>query len=292
MKRCLRCDRSFDAEAWSCPGCGFTPDMVGGLPTFAATLALPEIGFDPSRFRALAEAEQRHFWFQARTALILWALRRHFPRAQSFLEVGCGTGNFLCALARESRIPRLEGAEAHVSGLAFAAARLPGARLLQMDARRIPYRDEFDVVAAFDVIEHIEEDDRVIGEMYAACRPGGGIVMTVPQHPWLWSYRDEFARHRRRYRRGELLSRMAAAGFERAWASSFVTLLLPLMAWSRFRQKASRGFEASRELAVGGLTNRVLGAVMALERRLILAGVRMPFGGSLLVVAHKPGPQA
>jgi SAM-dependent methyltransferase len=174
------------------------------------------------------------------------------------------------------------GTEYHAQGLEFAARRVPAARLMQMDARRIPFREEFDVVGAFDVIEHIEEDEEVLRGMHAACRPGGGVMITVPQHPWLWSARDEIAQHRRRYRRRELLAKLAAAGFRRPWATSFVSLLLPLMALSRRRKEVK-----SAELEVGRAANRLLGAVMGLERGLIRAGLPLPAGGSLLVVAHK-----
>jgi SAM-dependent methyltransferase len=249
---------------------------------------LAEIGFDASRFEALAAVEQGHFWFRSRAQLVVWALRRHFPGAHSLLEIGCGTGNVLALIRESSPLLRIVGAEAHAEGLALAARRVPGAELLQMDARRIPYRDEFDVVGAFDVIEHVEEDEDVLRGMFAACRAGGGVLITVPQHPWLWSYRDEFARHRRRYRRAELLRKLAAAGFVRPWSSSFVTLLLPLMALSRLRQRAPEGFDPSGELRVGRAANSVLGAVMRLERGLIYAGFSLPLGGSLLAVAHKP----
>ena len=278
MKRCLRCEARYDAPGWRCPGCGFEPEAVQAA----------DIRYDASRFEVLAGLEREHFWFTARSRLIVWALRKHFPHAQSLLEIGCGTGNVLGAIAEAAPALRVAGSEAHASALALARSRAPGAMLLQMDARRIPYRDEFDVIGAFDVLEHIEEDDCVLREMFEACRAGGGAIITVPQHPWLWSYRDEFAHHVRRYRRAELLRKVRAAGFEGIWASSFVTALLPLMALSRLRQKSPRGFDAASELRVGRVANRALGAVMALERRLVQAGLTLPAGGSLLVIAHKP----
>ena len=128
--------------------------------------------------------------------------------------------------------------------------------------------------------------------MFAACRPGGGIVLTVPQHEWLWSYRDVYAKHQRRYRRKDLLAKIAGAGFERTWTTSFVTLLLPTMAASRAGQRLPEGFDPARELRVSRVANRVLGAVMAAERRMIAAGLSLPVGGSLLAVAHKPGRSA
>lgn len=288
MKLCLQCECRFEAQGWRCPECGFAPDVVAGFPAFAAGLVADDIGYDASRFQVLAELENDHFWFQSRTKLIVWGLRRHFPRAQSLLEIGCGTGNVLAAIAQRTSLPRVAGSEVHAAGLAFAARRAARAELLQMDARRIPFRDEFDVVGAFDVIEHIAEDEQVLREMFAACRPGGGILLTVPQHEWLWSYRDEFARHRRRYDRQGLLGKLAAAGFERVWTTSFVTLLLPLMALSRRAQRRPEAFDLSREFDVGRAANRLLGAVMALERRLIFAGLSLPLGGSLLAIARKP----
>ena len=287
MKRCLRCERRFDAAGWRCPGCGFEPQAVLGFPAFAAALEPADIGYDEARFEVLARLEREHFWFTARARLIVWAMRTHFPRAQSLLEIGCGTGNVLGSISEATPGLRLQGSEAHASALAFARSRVPRATLLQMDARRIPYRDEFDVVGAFDVIEHIEDDERVLREMYASCRSGGGVIVTVPQHPWLWSYRDEFARHVRRYSRRDLMRKLRAAGFERLWTTSFVTALLPLMALSRLGQRAPQRFDASSELQVGRAANRLLGAVMALERRLIQAGLSFPAGGSLLAVARK-----
>jgi len=287
MKRCLRCERRFDLPGWRCPACGFAPGTILGLPAFAVGLAAGDIGYDAWRFELLDGLENEHFWFRSRSRLIVWALRRHFPRAQSLLEIGCGTGSVLASIAEAAAVPRLAGSEAHAAALAFAARRAAGAELLQMDARRIPYREEFDVVGAFDVIEHIEDDAQVLREMFATCRRGGGVMVSVPQHPWLWSGRDVAARHRRRYTRSELLGKLAAAGFARPWTTSFVTLLLPLLYASR-RARPGAAAPASAELQVAPALNAVLGAILDVERALIRLGVRWPMGGSLLAVAHKP----
>jgi SAM-dependent methyltransferase len=288
VKRCLSCDERFDTVEWRCPRCGYAPEMRSGFPAFAGELAGAAIAYDASRFAALARVEDRHFWFTARNTLIAWALRNYFPRARSFLEVGCGTGNVLGALSAALPGLALEGGEAHASALALARPRAPAARLSQMDARNIPYVEEFDVVAAFDVIEHVEDDAAVLAQMFAACRRGGGILLTVPQHAWLWSHRDEFAGHRRRYARSTLLARLAAAGFVRPWTTSFMSLLLPLMVLARLAQRNAQGFDPDRELALTRSANRLLGAAMTIERFAIRCGVSFPAGGSLLAVAHKP----
>src|SRR4029077_3610296 len=145
-----------------------------------------------------------------------------FSYAQTFLEVGCGTGFVLTGVRRQFPSVQVAGTDIFTEGLAFARQRLPCVELFQMDARRIPFEAEFDVIGAFDVLEHIEEDEQALGELFRCCRPGGGIVITVPQHRFLWSAADEYAYHKRRYSRRELISKVRMAGFEILRVTSFV----------------------------------------------------------------------
>lgn len=290
MRRCLRCEAIYEGADWHCPRCGAEPARVAGFPAFAPELARGAEGFDPAHFRELARLEADNFWFRARNRLILWALARFFPGARSLLEVGCGTGFVLAGIAQAAPRLALTGSEAAAEGLAFAAARVPGATLVQMDARRIPYRAEFDVVGAFDVIEHVADDRAILAELGAALAPGGGLLLTVPQHPGLWSEYDVRAGHVRRYRARELAGRVAGAGFEIVRMTSFVTLLLPLMALSRLLKRSPKAdYDPLAELRIAPWANRALEAVLGLERALISAGASLPAGGSLLVVARRPG---
>ena len=288
MKRCLRCEASFPGEEWRCTACGYAPPVLDGFPAFAPEIAHTAEGFDPALFGELARLEARNFWFQSRNRLIAWALRRYFARAQSLLEIGCGTGFVMAGIAGALPGIKIAASEAHVSGLRFAAQRVPGAHLMQMDARAVPFAAEFDVVAAFDVIEHIEDDRAVLREMHRAARPGGGILLTVPQHPWLWSEFDARARHVRRYTARDLREKVLSAGFEIVRMTAFVSLPLPLMMLSRLRPRApGSDYDALAELRLAGWLNATLGAVLACERGLIRAGLGLPAGGSLLVVARR-----
>lgn len=274
---------------WRCPQCGYQPAQIGGFPAFAPELTQGASGYDPAHFPELARLEAGNFWFRARNGLIAWAIGRYFAGARSFFEVGCGTGFVLSGIAAAFPSLKLAGSEASAQGLAFAAARAPGARLMQMDARRIPFRDEFDVVGAFDVIEHIEDDRAVLAELRAAAAPRGGVIVTVPQHPSLWSEYDVRAGHLRRYRRDELRARMLEAGLEIVRITSFVTVLLPLMWLSRLAQRRPRGaYDPLAELRVAPWINWPLEQALAVERLLIRSGVSLPVGGSLLVVARRP----
>jgi len=190
---------------WRCMSCGRAVEHRCGVPCLAPELIGSRSGFDPGFFQDLLRIEAANFWFLNRGRLILRLLDEHFPASRSLLEIGCGTGSVLGAIQEHRPELCLIGSELHPEGIAIAGRRLgQGVTLLQFDARAIPAREEFDVVGAFDVIEHIPEDETVLRAMRTCLRPGGGAIVTVPQHPWLWSPFDDAAHHCRRYRRGEL----------------------------------------------------------------------------------------
>ena len=291
MKVCPGCGFGFERAGWECPRCGRAPAVIGGFLSFAPYLAQDGgAGFRPEYFAQLASLEARNFWFRARNRLIVWGLRRYFPQARSFLEIGCGTGFVLSGIAAELPALKLSASEFHASGLRFAAGRVAAAEFFQMDARHIPFCEEFDVIGAFDVLEHVQEDETVLAAMFKAARPGGGVILTVPQHPALWSRQDEYACHVRRYTVAELKIKVERAGFVVARTSSFVSLLFPLMLMVRFvKRQPARQFDPLDELRITGRTNAVLERLLDFERALIRLGVSFPFGGSLLTVARKAG---
>jgi SAM-dependent methyltransferase len=276
---------------WRCPACGSPTESRNGFPLLAPELADKDVGMDPDSFAFLAEAETRHFWFRLRNKLIVGLVRQYFPNAKSYLEVGCGNGAVMGAVAAEREWTRLTGSELHPSALRFSRDRLPGSvELIQMDARRIPFADTFDIVGAFDVVEHIEEDETVLAELTKAVRPGGGVLVAVPQHPLLWSGADDAAYHVRRYRRGELEAKMSKAGLNVIRSTSYVSLLLPLMLLSRAVDRSRHGDTSSivrREFEISPFLNRILGSVTAAEVGATLAGFSWPAGGSRIVVATR-----
>lgn len=288
MKRCLKCDAAFAGADWTCPACGFAPASVKGCLAFASELAGGGEGYQDSYFAELARLEAANFWFLARNQLILWALQKHFKNTQNFLEIGCGTGFVLSGIAQVLPQISLSGSEISTHGLAHATQRIPQANFFQMDARAIPFGAEFDTIGAFDVIEHINEDEAVLAQISCALRPGGGMLLTVPQHKFLWSQVDEHAFHVRRYHAPELRTKIERAGFKVLTMTSFVSLLLPLMFISRLaRRKTQQNFDVLAELRLNSATNFALKSALDFERVLIRAGVRFPFGGSLLVAAQK-----
>lgn len=288
MKICCHCASHHESSLPTCPFCGQTDAVIDGFPAFAPDMAAQGGGFRPESFELLAGLEAGNFWFEVRNDIVEWAMRTHAPETRRMLEIGCGTGFVLTRLAISLPQAHLLGTEIFAAGLPFAARRVPGVRFAQMDARRIPFVDEFDAIGAFDVIEHIREDEAVLAEMHKALRRGGVLLLTVPQHPWLWSAADEFAVHERRYTAKELHRKLAAAGFDVVRSTSFVSLLLPAMALARLRQRRlDAAYDPADEMRLPAWLNRFMGACLRFELRAMKLGFDWPAGGSRLVVARK-----
>ena len=252
-------------------------------------LQLPESAYPREFFAELASLEGRHFWFRARDRLFLWAVQRHHPRARRMLEVGCGTGHVLEYLRRHIPSLTIIGTDLFEEGLRHARERTEDCvGLARADARALPFGQVFDVAGAFDVLEHVEQDQLVIDELFRVLRPSGILIISVPQHAWLWSTADEHAHHVRRYTATRLHTLLTSAGFEIIRSTSFVSLLLPAMAASRVVRKRGRTEDPYAELRLPRILNAVLGLVMSVELAAIRLGIRLPAGGSRLVIARRP----
>ncbi len=290
MRKCLTCGKCSTSASSQCSNCGKIIQKISGFFAYAPELESFSSGFRAGYFQELFELEENHFWFQNRNSLILWAIQKYCPHFRSFLEVGCGTGYVLSAIADRYSKRELVGSEIFTAGLNFAAQRQPNVEFIQMDARKIPFVNEFDLIGAFDVLEHIEEDQEVLSQLYESLLPGGMLLLTVPQHQWLWSPADDYACHVRRYASNDLHRQLATAGFKILRSTSFVTALLPIMLVSRMlmRQHAKKTeADVMAELRISAITNSVLSRILALEVRLIRLGIDFPIGGSRLIVDHK-----
>ena len=288
MKRCLKCSTLSEGAEWRCPQCGWVPSQRRGRVHFASEISGANESYDPAWYAELASLEARNFWFRSRNRAISWLAHRYLPRTANYLEIGCGTGYVLQMLQREFPEWKVTATEAHSEGLEFAAGRVgDSATLYQVDARAIPFREEFDVVGAFDVIEHIKEDEAVLAEIHDTLKPRGYVFLSVPQHMFLWSKYDELGHHFRRYSKKELIDKVGRAGFTVVDSTSFNSLLLPVMLASRLIRNEKENPDVLDELRLGRVTNRILEGVLGIEFAGLRAGVRWPAGGSRILLAQR-----
>lgn len=265
--------------------------IIDTIKCFTPDLAYENADYPKYHFELLYGLESKNFWFRSRSKIIEHLFSRFLQYSQKvdILEVGCGTGFVLKGLSKFKNF-KLYGADLHIEGLKFAKQRVPEAEFFQLDLRKIPFSEEFDAVGAFDVLEHIDEDELVIKNIYKALKPHGFFFVSVPQHKWLWSTQDDTSFHKRRYSKNELIKKLASVGFKVQYFTSFVFALLPLMIISRLRMKRKISTVTEYdygELGANVLINFLLSVFMFFDEVLIKFGFNLPVGGSLIVVARK-----
>ena len=153
---------------------------------------------------------------------------------------------------------------------------------------KIPFAPRtFDVVVAFDVIEHVEKDVESLARLREQLVPGGRLVMTVPAFPWLWSKHDDTHHHYRRYTRRHLEQILNQAGLRPVKLSYFNTLLFPLIVAVRFLKKLSGAQDSADDAMPSPMVNGALKRIFGFERHFV-GWLPLPVGVSLLAVAERP----
>jgi SAM-dependent methyltransferase len=236
------------------------------------------------------ELGKNYWWLAGKYRIIHDVLRRlpARPEKARLLDLGCGPGNMLDLLAQEGSV---YGSDFSADALRFCRSR-QHLRVFRADFHRLPLRPaSFDLVTCIDVIEHLSDDRRALAELYAAVRPGGHLVVSVPAFMALWGDHDELYGHHRRYRAGELGDKLREARFEVVKLSYFEPLFFaPLWLFRKWKKLMPRkGGLAQKDdfVALPRFANTLLTELLALER-FAIRHVSFPFGVTLLGVARRP----
>jgi SAM-dependent methyltransferase len=240
---------------------------------------------DRQVYEHLRRLEDRHWWFLARRSILADQISRlGLPRSARLLEVGCGAGGNLELLARFGEVTAVEPDEESRS---FAAGKAHATVVDGGLPDGLPFPSErFDLVAALDVIEHIDDDGASVRALAGLLKPGGFLVATVPAYRWMWSAHDALHHHKRRYTLGRFRRLFETAGLKVRKASYFNTLLFPLIAAIRL-VKAALGMKRGDEEAMPGASlNSILSALFGAER-FWLRTAAFPFGVSILLIAER-----
>lgn len=236
----------------------------------------------------LFRVEQSHWWYTGRRRIIASFVadicRRVTDRRPRILDVGCGTGANLLLL---SKYGDAEGVDVSEDALAFCRER--GLNHVTLGAgEELPHAEGmFDLVTAFDVVEHMDDDLAGLREMFRVLRPGGHVLLFVPTFMFLWGLQDDVSNHRRRYRLPELRRVLEQAGFEIERSTyANITFFLPILLVRKLMRLTGIKTATENSINVPAL-NGLFGALFGAESA-VLRYTNLPFGVSGLCVARKP----
>lgn len=225
-----------------------------------------------------------YWWYTARSELLRTVLAPHVGDTARILDVGSADG---------PSVGWLRGRGRHTSVDIDIRGLLPGD--VCGSATALPFADSaFDVVAAFDVIEHVDPEWVVLAELRRVLATGGRVLVSVPAYTWAWSDHDTANGHHRRYTRRRLVDALEGAGFEVDRATYAFAAVFPFFAGERLirrvRHSVSRRTTAPADVVTLPRTPRVVDQLLTrltrLDRRW-LATRDLPLGSSVVVVASK-----
>lgn len=247
---------------------------------------------EPEAYAELAQLEATHWWYSGMRRITAALIERHIFSGTplTILDAGCGAGGNLAALAHYGTTAGFD-----FSPLALAYARREHANPLACaSVEHLPYRAAtVDLLTSFDVICSIGVPDDVqsLREFARVLRPGGKLILRLPALPVLRGHHDLTVHIARRYTRADLRRKLEAAGLQVDRLTYANSILLPLIFAIRRAQLLflkPRPGQPSDVQPTPGPLNAVLDAILALEARLVAAGIDLPAGVSLFAIATRP----
>ncbi|MFI5004202.1 MAG: class I SAM-dependent methyltransferase [Solirubrobacterales bacterium] len=285
------------------PGTEAVPDFDGGwLRPDGSRDAYLRYAGDGRAVNWSVELEELHaensrdHYIDAWTREAILERRGPLPAGATIADLGCSTGYLLEDLRSAQPDAQLVGVDLVESGLRTAHHSVPDASLLQADVCALPLADSsVDAVVSANLLEHVSADVSALVELHRVLRPGARAVLVVPVGPGVYDYYDRFLGHERRYARGELTVKARRAGFEILEDIHLGSILFPAFWVVKKRNRRCYGHLqgaalASRVAADIAATrdSRVGRLACEIERLMLRAGIRLPFGIRGLTVVRRP----
>ena len=249
---------------------------------------------DKKYYTEYAALEKNHWWFKARANILCSLVKRFSKKMGSrnlkILNVGVATGQTTRMLEQFGTVTSLEFDE----DCCHYLKNIADIDVIQGSVTNLPFQDDsYDLVCAFDVIEHVEDDKKAIEEISRVLIPSGSVMLTVPAYMFLWSEHDKINQHFRRYTSKNLKS-LARARFNIRYSSYFNFILFPLISIARIYGKVT-GFRKTKEKGArsdfdfynnSGLLNKLFYSIFNLEKG-IIGKMNIPFGVSIIYLGVK-----
>jgi 2-polyprenyl-3-methyl-5-hydroxy-6-metoxy-1,4-benzoquinol methylase len=145
---------------YSCQSCGKTYQNKEGIIQFSEDSLSQEHYFPDNAFEILFQSEERNFWFRVRNKIIGRTIATYLAPQSRILEVGCGTGYVSRYLKKIGY--QIECADLFFDALQFCKERNAGVCYYQYNLSHQLFIEEFEGICAFDVLEHIEDDEDIL----------------------------------------------------------------------------------------------------------------------------------
>ncbi len=245
-------------------------------------------------YEEIYNLEGIHWWFVARRDIVLYLLERYLVHVHAsgkprICDMGCGCGAMLQALQVKYYACGIDSSSKAIEfcgkrGIKAEQGFLPDS---------IPFQDaEFDAILLLDVLEHLEKDKESVMACLKLLRCGGIMLCTVPAHPWLWTKRDDFHEHKRRYTMAQFAKLFEVPGLRTELLSFYNTFLFPLIAAVRISLRLLGKDRYGPDISLPPIIpNKCLGEIFAVERYLIPLRI-LPIGVSLVSVCRKISDQS
>lgn len=244
-----------------------------------------------SEIDKMAEMEKTYWWHIGRNFIIKTFLKDTGCSEQSKIaNIGAGTGGLVKTLEKFGQVSNFD-----TSSQAVKICKENGYHnTVLFDGLVLPVLDEeFDLAVAFDVLEHIKEDDKALMDWFRVVRKDGYILITVPAYQWLWSGHDEALGHYRRYTASQLHRKLNLVGFEVVKRSYAITLSFPLIFGYRLLNSLffpKKDTPKTSYVILPDWFNNFLIWLLKVEA-FLLESLNFPFGSSIIILARKSSGQ-
>ena len=247
-------------------------------------------GVERIEYERMHAVEDRMWWFRGLRALAVQELAHALVRLSlsgPVLDAGCGTGGMLARLAPALPDHPALGLEYDPFAAALAGKKA-GRPVAAGSVDQMPFADSaLAGYVSLDVLCHGGvEPETALKEARRCLKPGAIAVFNLPAYGWLLSAHDRRVHNVRRFTRGQARALLAGHGFKVLKASYWNTLLFPLMLLHRLTERDDAPSDV-RDFP--RWLDAVFSGALALERTAIGAGLSLPFGGSLMIVARRDG---
>lgn len=244
---------------------------------------------DRSEYDKLDSAEDRMWWFAAMHRNLLMLSRRAGLEAADLpiLDAGCGTGGLLARLTEFYPDKALLGLDLDAPACR-RAARKSARPVCAGSINALPFADGvFAMIFCADVLCHEGVDERRTLEQFHRCLAENGcLILNLPAYRWMLSQHDAAVRNIRRYTASGLRRLLQAVGFRPVYLSYWNAMLFPLMVMTRKLLPATSGGASDVRLHPRPI-DLFCRVMTGFETALLRAGIKFPFGGSVVAVAVK-----